>query len=72
MVVRYEQISPDALGYGATRQLVQNSMIMSPALGLGPGHMLQRSDIFFSHGRDLTGFEPRILRSQGCPEGCQM
>ena len=24
---------------------------------------------FFSHGRDLAGFEPRIFRFQGFPEG---
>ena len=39
-----------------------------PTLGLGPGHVPQRSD-FFPHGRDLSGFEPRTFRFQGFPEG---
>ena len=64
-----ERISPDPLGYGATQQIGRNLTLIYPTLGLGPGHVPQRSDIFFSHGRDLAGFEPRTFRFQGFPEG---
>ena len=64
-----ERISPDPLGYGATQQIGRNLKLIYPTLGLGPGHVPQRSDIFFSHGRDLAGFEPRTFRFQGFPEG---
>ena len=63
-----ERISPDPLGYGATQQIGRNLTLIYPTLGLGPGHVPQRSDIF-SHGRDLAGFEPRTFRFQGFPEG---
>ena len=63
-----ERISPDPLGYGATQQTGRNLTLIYPTLGLGPGHVPQRSDIF-SHGRDLAGFEPRTFRFQGFPAG---
>ena len=56
-----ERILPGPLGYGATRQIGRNVTLIYPTLGLGPGHVPQRSDIF-PHGRDLAGFEPRIFR----------
>ena len=58
-----ERISPDPLGHGTTRQTGRNLTLMYPTLGLGSGHVPQRAD------RDLAGFEPRILRFQGFPEG---
>ena len=42
-----ERISPDPLGYGATQQIGRNLTLIYPTLGLGPGHVPQRSDIFF-------------------------
>ena len=39
--------------------------LIYPTLGLGPGHVPQRSDIFSPWKR----FEPRIFRFQGFPEG---
>ena len=63
-----ERISPDPLGYGATQQIGRKLTRIYPTLGLGPGHVPQRSD-FFPHGRDLAGFEPRTFRFQGFPEG---
>ena len=66
---RCERISPDPLGYRSKQQIGRNLMLIYPTLGLGPGHVPQRSDIFFPHGRDLAGFEPRTFRFQGFPEG---
>ena len=43
---RCERISPDPLGYGATREIGRNLTLIDPTLGLGPGHVPQRSDIF--------------------------
>ena len=63
-----ERISPDPLGYGATQQIGRKLTRIYPTLGLGPGHVPQRSD-FFPHERDLVGFEPRTFRFQGFPEG---
>ena len=36
-----------SLGYGATQQIGRNLTLIYPTLGLGPGHVPQRSDIFF-------------------------
>ena len=63
MTVQYGGISPDTVGYGATRQIGRNL-----TLGARTRSMPQRSDIF-PYGRDLSGFEPRILKFQGFPEG---
>ena len=58
----------DTMGYGATWQIGQNLILTYPTLGIGPGHVPQRLDIF-PHGRDLAAFEPKSLRFQGFSEG---
>ena len=54
---------------GSTGQTGRNLALIYPTLGLGPGHVPQRSDFFSPHGRDLAGFEPRTFRFQAFPEG---
>ena len=65
-----ERISPDPLGYGATQQIGRNLTLIYPTLGLGPGHVPQRSDIFFfpmeGIWRDLN---PGPLDSRGFRRG---
>ena len=62
----FATVSPNS--HTARRQIGRNLTLIYPTLWLGPGHVPQRKDIF-PHGRDLVGFEPRVPRFQGCPEG---
>ena len=63
-----ERILPDPLGYGATQQTGRNLTLIYPTLGLGPGHVPQRSDFFLMEGiwRDLN---PGPLDSRGFRRG---
>ena len=60
-----ERISPDPLGYGATQQIGRNLTLIYPTLGLGPGHVPQRSDIFFPMEGIWRDLNPGPLDSRG-------
>ena len=53
---------------GPCGKLVKFNTYIYPTLGLGPGHMQQRSNVVFL-GQDLMGFESKILGFQGFLEG---
>ena len=64
-----ERISPDPLGYGATQQIGRNLKLIYPTLGLGPGHVPQRSDIFFPMEGIWRDLNPGPLDSRGFRRG---
>ena len=64
-----EQISPDPLGYGATQQIGRNLTLIYPTFGLGPGHVPQRSDIFFPMEGIWRDLNPGPLDSRGFRRG---
>ena len=64
-----ERISPDPLGYGATQQTGRNLTLIYPTLGLGPGHVPQRSDIFFPMEGIWRDLNPGPLDSRGFRRG---
>ena len=63
-----ERISPHPLGYWATQQIGRKLTRIYPTLGLGPGHVPQRSDFSPMEGiwRDLN---PGPLDSRGFRRG---
>ena len=62
---RCERISTDPLGYGATQQIGRNLTLIDPTLGLGPGHVPQRSDIIFPMEGIWPDLNPGSLDSRG-------